>query len=144
MQNTISAGAKFDFGTVIFSEQDIIDFAEKNDPLLFHTDKLMAKNHLFKDIVASGQHPFHHYYVLHWIPMFGKTVLCGLSVNNWTFQKPLYAGMELKAIVSVKDLKQHPEKKSVSITWKFDFLDSKNTHFQHLEMSVLHTDLILG
>ncbi len=133
-----SVGDVYDFGTVVFTEQDIIDYAKKNDPLEFHTDKEIAQAHMFKELVASGQHAFHHFYVNHWIPSFGKTVLCGLSVNNWSFHKPIYPEIPVHCIVRIESLHHHVEKNSVSIKWKFEFLNSKGIHFQQLEMNVLH------
>lgn len=138
MNNSFSAGAEYDFGTVIFTEQEIIDYALLNDPLAFHTHKEIAQNHLFKDIVASGQQAFHHFYVNHWIPTFGGTVLCGLSVDNWKFLKPMYAGKTVHCRLQIIKVIKHPEKGTVSITWLFQFNSPEGIHYQHLEMSVLH------
>lgn len=139
MQDLISAGAGFDFGTVVFSEQDIIDYALKNDPLDFHVDLKRAKEHMFKNLVASGQHAFHHFYTKHWIPKFGKTVLCGLSLNHWVFEKPIYAGQDIHCHASIIKIVNHPEKNSQTVQWKFDFTNAKGVHYQHLEMKVLHS-----
>ena len=138
MPNSFSAGDLYDFGTVSFSEQDIIDYALKNDPLNFHINKEVARSHIFKNIVASGQHAFHHFYVHHWIPQFGSTVLCGLSVDNWSFQKPIFAGSPVRCVVSILKLNLHQDKNSASIKWLFEFINSEGVHFQKLEMTVLH------
>lgn len=138
MQNLFSAGVTFDFGTVIFSEQDIISYALKNDPLEFHTDKEAAKKHLFKALVASGKQAFDYFHIKHWIPKFGNSVLCGLSVNNWFFLKPIYAGMPIHCIVTILEVKDHPERNSAGITWKFEFKNAEGLNFQQLEMTVLH------
>jgi len=138
MQIIFSAGAKYDFGTVIFSEQEIIDFALIHDPLEFHTNREVAKTHLFKGIVASGKQAFHHFHIKHWIPKFGHTVLCGLSVNNWYFLKPIYANASVRCIVTIAEMTQHPKKNSVSIKWKYEFLNEEDAHFQSLEMTTLH------
>ncbi len=138
MQNIFSAGAEFDFGTVVFSEEDIIEFAAKNDPLDFHINKESAKAHLFQELVASGQHAFHYFYVRHWIPRFGKSVLCGLSVENWKFLKPIYAGQSVHCRLSILEITRHQGRNSISVTWKFEFLNEEKAHFQHLEMTVLH------
>jgi len=138
MQNILSAGAVFDFGTVVFSEQDIIDFALKNDPLDFHTNKEAARRHIFKDLVASGKHAFDFFHINHWVPKFGESILCGLSVNNWQFQKPIYAGMTIQCIVTIKKMTHHEVRNSATIIWHFEFKNAQGINFQELEMTVLH------
>ncbi len=138
MHNLFSAGAMFDFGTVIFTEEDIIDFARRNDPLDFHLDKEHAEAHFFKKLVASGQHAFHHFYVHHWIPRFGSTVLCGLSVENWKFLKPMYAGQPIHCILRINSVIGHEGRSTLTVKWLFEFLNEEGFHFQQLEMSVLH------
>ncbi|HRH66689.1 MAG TPA: MaoC/PaaZ C-terminal domain-containing protein [Bacteroidia bacterium] len=135
---TFSAGAEFDFGTVVFSEEDIISFAKAYDPLDFHLSKEAAKAHFFKNIVASGPHPFHHFYKNVWVPRFGNTVLAGLAVDNWRFLKPIYAGEPVMCKVVITEFIHHPEHNSASIRWNFNFLNKKGELFQHLEMFVLH------
>lgn len=138
MQDQFSAGAEYDFGTVIFSEEDIIDFALLNDPLDFHTNRDIAKDHIFGDLVASGQHAFNYFYVKEWIPRFGKTVLCGLGVENWKFQSPIYANQVVRCRLSISNVISHAGRNSCTVYWRFEFLNSENTHFQQLDMSVLH------
>ena len=133
-----SSGDEFDFGTVIFTENDIVEFAKAYDPLDFHLSKQVAREHFFRDIVASGPHPFHHFYKNVWIPRFGKTVLCGLAVDNWRFLKPVYAGEPVSCKVIITELIPHPEHNSASIRWNFNFLNKNDELFQHLEMFVLH------
>src|SRR5687767_9020981 len=90
MSNDISIGDKFDLGVIILSEQEIIDFAKAFDPLDFHIDKEIAKQTIFKGLIASGPHIFNLIYRREWIPRFGKTVICGKGVSNWKFIKPVY------------------------------------------------------
>jgi acyl dehydratase len=138
MKNRFSTGDSYDFGTVTFSEQDIIEFALKNDPLPFHTNKSVAENHLFKALVCSGQQPFHHFYVKHWIPIFTSSVLCGISVTNWNFQKPVYAGTTVHCKVTIIHLQIHEHHNTITVTWKFEFTNAENIPLQELEMRVLH------
>ena len=137
-KNNFSAGDEFDFGTVVFTEADIIRFATAYDPLDFHLSKEAARQHFFKDIVASGPHPFHHFYKNVWIPRFGKSVLAGLAVDNWRFLKPVYAGETVRCKVVITEYTLHPEHNSASVRWNFNFLNKKDELFQHLEMLVLH------
>lgn len=103
--NELSVGKKFDFGEIIFSEQQIIDFAKAFDPLDFHTDKELAKKTIFKGLIASGPHVFNYIYQREWIPRFGKTVICGMGVSLWKFIKPVYANQKIKAELTVLSMK---------------------------------------
>jgi acyl dehydratase len=128
----------YNLGTKIFSEEEIIDFAMRYDPLEFHISVEAGKSSLFKGLVSSGPHPFHHFYRNHWIPRFGKTVAAGLGVDSWRFLKPVYAGQPIHCDVSIRELTPHPEKYTVTVRWYFEFKNEKGELAQHLEMIVLH------
>jgi acyl dehydratase len=49
-------GSVYKFGSVRVEEQEIIDFAGKYDPQVFHTDPEGAKKTRFGGLVASGWH----------------------------------------------------------------------------------------
>lgn len=133
-----NAGAEFDFGIVIFSEEDIIEFARRCDPLDFHTDPEAASKHMFKGLVCSGQQPFNYFYVHHWIPAFGKNVLCGLSVQNWRFIRPVYAHQELRGMVRILQVNRDKTRASAQVLWQFSFYLKNNELAQELDMLVLH------
>ena len=52
----IEIGAKRDLGTYTFTEDEIIAFAQKYDPQIFHIDPEAAKNTMFGGLIASGWH----------------------------------------------------------------------------------------
>ena len=131
-------GTNYDFGKISFSEEEIIAFAKNYDPLDFHINKEAAKKSIFKGFVASGPHAFHYYYINKWIPLFGKTVLAGLGINDWKFLKPIYPNQQIYCAVTIDDAEQFPEKKSAAVTWNFEFKDDEGNLFQHLNMKVLH------
>lgn len=135
---SFSAGEEFDFGTVILHQDEIIAFAREYDPLEFHTDPEVAKKHIFKKLVSSGPHLFHHFYKNIWIPKFGKTVLCGLAVDNWRWFRPNYAGQKVSCYVRILSAEPDNRRNSVSVRWKFEFFDPEGQLLQHLEMLVLH------
>ena len=130
--------SRYDLGEKKFSEAEIIDFAMQYDPLDFHLSVEAAKHSLFKALVSSGPHPFHHFYKNHWIPKFGKSVVAGIGLDNWRFLKPVHVNENVRCIVSVKRTMPHPEKETITVTWLFEFLNDKAELFQHLEMIVLH------
>lgn len=49
-------GSVFEYGTVSVSEADIIDFAKRFDPQVFHTDPEAAARGPFGGLIASGWH----------------------------------------------------------------------------------------
>lgn len=56
MNELYPAGQRLVLGTVLFTPQDIIEFARKFDPQPFHTDAERARDTLFGSLCASGWH----------------------------------------------------------------------------------------
>ena len=131
-------GTIYDFGAISFSEEEIIEFAKNYDPLEFHIHREAALKSIFKGFVASGPHAFHFFYINKWIPLFGKTVLAGLGINDWKFLKPIYPDKQIHCAVTIDDVEQFPERKSAAVYWKFEFKNDKGELFQNLIMIVLH------
>ena len=52
----LTPGQVFDFGTLAFTEAEIIAFATLYDPQSFHLDNAAAKDNLFGELIASGLH----------------------------------------------------------------------------------------
>jgi acyl dehydratase len=49
-------GAVYEFGSVVVEEEEIIAFAKRYDPQVFHTDPAAARKTVFGGLVASGWH----------------------------------------------------------------------------------------
>jgi acyl dehydratase len=49
-------GSRHEFGSYSVTEDEIVSFARRYDPQLFHIDKAAAKHHAFGGLVASGWH----------------------------------------------------------------------------------------
>jgi acyl dehydratase len=49
-------GSTYEFGLVLVEEREIIDFARRYDPQVFHVDPEAAKKTPFGGLVASGWH----------------------------------------------------------------------------------------
>lgn len=56
MLDLYPAGSRLELGSVTFTTEDIIRFAEKFDPQPFHVDAEAAKNYVFGALCASGWH----------------------------------------------------------------------------------------
>jgi len=52
----IEIGARRELGTYTFTESEIIAFARKYDPQIFHIDPQAAKQTVFGGLIASGWH----------------------------------------------------------------------------------------
>lgn len=105
MNNELRVGQKFDFGDIILSEDDIIEFAKQFDPLELHIDRKAAKKTIFKGLIASGPHVFNLIYRREWLPRFGKSVICGIGIYNWKFIKPVYPNQRISVEVLVKSMR---------------------------------------
>jgi acyl dehydratase len=136
--NGFIVGAKYDLGTIVLSEEDIIEFAKVFDPLDLHMDKEAAKKTIFKDIIASGPHIFNYIYRREWLPRFGKTVVCGMGVSNWKFIKPVYAGQQIEVFLTILSVKHEKEMGGNAVTWLFEFKNEKGEMVQLLQMEVMH------
>ncbi len=135
---SLEVGQEFIFGVTVLSEKEIIDFAQRFDPLPFHTDPQVAAQSRFKGLVASGPHLFMKIYKEHWVPCFGHSVAAGLEINHWKFIRPVFAGQQNHAKVVVKHLQANPEKQQVVVTWHFAYADEAGNPIQTAEMTVLH------
>jgi acyl dehydratase len=56
MLDLYPAGTRLELGSVTFTAEDIVRFAEKFDPQPFHVDAKAAKNYVFGALCASGWH----------------------------------------------------------------------------------------
>ena len=127
----------FDFGFTTVSEQEIIDFAIRYDPLDFHTNKELAEKSMFRGLITSGPHMFHILYITKFLPLFKDSVLGGLEVN-FKFLKPIYANMKVFSKVTIVDLKPNPEKNYVAVKWHYDLTNEKGELFQTIDITILH------
>ncbi len=127
-----------DIGSLILSEDDIMEFAKANDPLEFHLNKKAAKESIFKGLVASGPQVFMTLHKTGWIPVFGHTVICGLEVNNWKFLLPIYAGQPVKGTATPTFIKINKEKKQAVVVWTYEFTNERAEVVQTLETVLLH------
>lgn len=125
------------------SEEEIISYAKQFDPLYFHTDPEKAKSSLFKGLVSSGSQIFKVFYAQFWVPIYGKTILAGLSVNKWNFLLPIYANEMIIGEYQILSILKTSTPSELIITWKFTFKNKQGELAQSLELKILHNkDLI--
>lgn len=131
-------GSLVDLGSHVFSAEEIIAFAKLFDPMDFHTDPEIAKQSIFKGLISSGPHPFNFFHTRRWMPIFGKTVLCGLEVTNWKFLKPTYAGSELFCKAGIDEWRPNAEKKHAVVGWHYHIQDAEGRTVQDLLTKIMH------
>jgi acyl dehydratase len=49
-------GSTYEFGSILVEEEEIIAFAKRYDPQIFHTDPFAARNSIYGGLIASGWH----------------------------------------------------------------------------------------
>ncbi len=49
-------GSVYEFGSIVVEKEEIIDFATRYDPQVFHTNPDVAQKTMFGGLVASGWH----------------------------------------------------------------------------------------
>lgn len=133
-----SLGRSFDLGTITLSEEAIIDYARRNDPMEFHINKDAAMKSIFKGLVSSASQILNSVHIKSWFPMFNESVICGLEINNWKFLKPVYANQPIHCKCTIAFLKPNEEKKHCVVTWHYEFKDNKEELVQTLDITVLH------
>jgi acyl dehydratase len=135
----IEKGNTFQYPEMAFSEKEIIEFAERFDPLDFHINKAAAEKSFFKALIASGPQLFIENYRQFWIPQFGKSVICGLEMNRWRYLKPVYTNMLTYAKVHIANITHTHREGIFVVTWQWEFFNA-NTHemIQEIEMKIMH------
>ncbi|HYA04621.1 MAG TPA: MaoC family dehydratase [Xanthobacteraceae bacterium] len=97
------------FGSVAVEADEIVAFAQRFDPQLFHVDPQGAKQTVFGGLIASGWHTaalMMRLYVEHYLTHVASFASPGLDELRWT--KPVRPGDRLSVRVTV--LKTTPSK----------------------------------
>jgi len=104
-------GAVYEFGSVVVEEREIIEFARRYDPQVFHTDPVAAQNTRFGGLIASGWHTaalsmrlFFDNFMSHVAGMGSP----GVDEMRWF--KPVRPGDELSIRVKVLEAKRSKSK----------------------------------
>lgn len=91
-----------EFGSIAVEEQDIINFAKRYDPQVFHTDPVEATRTVFGGLVASGWHTAAlamRLIVDHWLSHVAS--LGSLGVDELRWLKPVRPGTMLSLRVTI-------------------------------------------
>jgi acyl dehydratase len=97
------------FGSITVEADEVIAFAKRFDPQVFHTDPEAAKRTAFGGLIASGWHTaglMMRLYVEHYLTRVASLASPGLDELRWL--KPVHPGDSLSVRVTV--LKATPSK----------------------------------
>lgn len=100
----IRAGDSFDLGSVTVTQEEILEFAARYDPQVFHTDPERARDSAFGGLVASGWHTTSLYMRLLVDGFLGDTASLGAGgVDELRWARPVRPGDTLHARLTVHD-----------------------------------------
>ncbi len=96
------AGSMHEFGSISVKETEVIAFARRFDPQVFHIDPEAAKRTVFGGLIASGWHTaglMMRLYADHYLSKVASLGSPGVDELRWT--KPVRPGAELSIRVTV-------------------------------------------
>lgn len=101
-------GSVYEFGSIIVQEEDILDFARRYDPQVFHVDPEKAKGSPFGGLIASGWHTAAltmRLLVDHYVSKVAGIGSPGSGPIRWL--KPVRPGDELSIRVTIVEANKH-------------------------------------
>lgn len=104
-------GSVFEYGPVLVSEAEIIDFAKRFDPQEMHIDPQGAALGPFKGLIASGWHTIGlvmRLFVDHFLSSVASLASPGIDELRWL--KPVRPGDQLRLRVSILETRRSRSK----------------------------------
>jgi acyl dehydratase len=115
----LQAGAHFELGSHLVSQDEIIAFAKQFDPQPFHTDPARARQSIFGGLIASGWHSASIWMRLYFDAVLSHAASLGSpGVNQLEWLNPVHPGDELTGSVeaiSARLSKSRPERGLVEL-----------------------------
>ena len=105
------AGTVHEFGSTVVEQDEVIRFARRFDPQVFHTDPEAARDTIFGGLIASGWHTGAMMMRLladHFISKVASLGASGLEELRWL--KPVRPGDELSLRVSILETRRSRSK----------------------------------
>ena len=123
----IQIGQRFAFGCYRMEEAEIIEFANRFDPLFIHTDPEAAKTGPFGGLIASGLHTMAVYQKLIAEAMWQK--VAGIAGKRFEIdlQRPVRPGMVLTGGAEILAIAHRPERKDAIFTIRSDVTDGNKS-----------------
>jgi acyl dehydratase len=113
-------GCVYEFGSIAVDQAEIIEFARRYDPQIFHTDPEAAKASMYGGLIASGWHTsslMMRLFADHFLPSTASLGSPGVDELRWL--KPVRPGDQLAVRVTVLDAKRSRSKPDRGIISSF-------------------------
>jgi len=115
-------GQVFETEPVTLSEEDIIGFAERYDPQMFHTDAEAAKDSFYGGLIASGHQTIGTAFAQFIrIGVFGENSLGGPAMDNVRWLAPVRPGDTLVTeaeVLDVRPSKSRPDRGVIRMAFR--------------------------
>jgi acyl dehydratase len=114
------AGSVYELGTIAVEQEEIISFARRFDPQVFHTDPESAKETIYGGLIASGWHTaglMMRLFSEHFLSKVASLGSPGVDELRW--HKPVRPGDELSPRVTVLETKRSRSKPDRGIVHSF-------------------------
>jgi len=114
------AGSVYEFGAISVEQDEVIAFARRFDPQVFHMDPESAKETIFGGLIASGWHTaglMMRLFAEHFVSKKASLGSPGVDELRWT--KPVRPGDELSVRVTVLKTKRSRSKPDRGIVHSF-------------------------
>lgn len=100
----VEVGRTYECGSTTVSEADIVEFAERFDPLRMHTDAEAAERSPHRGLIASGYHTLSLTVSL-LVEGYraDRAVIAGLSIDEVTWHHPVRPGDTLEVSVTMDE-----------------------------------------
>ena len=105
------SGSVHEFGSIAVEQNEVIAFAQRFDPQVFHTDPELAKSTIFGGLIASGWHTsglMMRLFADHYLSKVASLGSPGIDELRWHI--PVRPGDELSVRVTVLDTKRSNSK----------------------------------
>ena len=113
-------GSVHEFGSIAVEQDEVIAFAKRFDPQVFHTDPESATNTIFNGLIASGWHTaglMMRLFADHFLSKVASLGSPGVDELRWN--KPVRPGDELSVRVTVLEARSSRTKPDRGIVHSF-------------------------
>jgi acyl dehydratase len=120
-------GSVHEFGPIPVEQEEVIDFARRFDPQVFHTDPELAKSTVFGGLIASGWHTaglMMRLFADHYLPKTANLGSPGVDELRW--KVPVRPGDELSIRVTVLETKLSDSKPDRGMVRSFIEVTNQN------------------
>jgi acyl dehydratase len=134
-------GSIHEFGSVTVEKEEIIAFARRFDPQVFHTDPELAKNTIYGGLIASGWHTsglMMRLFADHYLSKVASLGSPGVDELRWKI--PVRPGDELSIRVTVLETKRSRSKPDRGVVRSFVEVINQN---REVVMSIKAINLFL-